>query len=92
MAETNEKRRKVTLTLPAVLVAEVQALVAEGRAASQSAFVTDALAQKVRQVHVARLGEEFRRAASDPLFLRDVEEIEEAFRSADGEATRMIPG
>ncbi|MEW6217659.1 MAG: ribbon-helix-helix domain-containing protein [Candidatus Bipolaricaulota bacterium] len=91
MARTTEMRKKVTLTLPADLMAEVQALVAEGRAASQSAFVADALAQTIRQVQAARLREEFRCAAADPLFLRDVEEIEQAFLAADGEATRMIP-
>ena len=92
MVLTTERRKKVTLTLPAELMAEVQALVAEGRAASQSAFVTDALAQKVREVQLARLREELRRAANDPLFLRDVAETEQAFESADGEAARMIPG
>ncbi len=74
MAETAVKRKKVTVTLPADLVADVQSLVAEGRAASQSAFVAEALAQAVRQVQMARLREEFRCAAADPLFLRDVRE------------------
>ncbi|HPD07592.1 MAG TPA: ribbon-helix-helix domain-containing protein [Candidatus Bipolaricaulis sp.] len=92
MAQPPEKRKKVTLTLPAGLVADVQALVAEGRAASQSAFVADALAERVRQIQQTRLREEFLRAAADPLFLHDVEETERAFLSADREATGMIPG
>jgi len=91
MAQVTAKRKKVTLTLPADLVADVQSLVAEGRAASQSAFMADALAQKVREVQAVRLREEFRCAADDPLFLRDVEETEQAFLAADAEATRMIP-
>ncbi len=92
MAQTTGKRKKVTLTLPADLVADVRSLVLEGRAVSQSAFVTEALAQRVRQVQAVKLKEEFRCAAADPLFLRDVEETEQAFLSADAEATRMIPG
>lgn len=92
MALTADKRKKVTLTLPADLMTEVQALVAEGRAAPQSAFVADATAQAMRQVRAARLREAFRCAAADPLFLRDAEETEQAFLHPDAEAARMIPG
>jgi len=91
MGKTSGARRKVTFTLPAPLVAEVKALVDEGQAPSQSAFVVAALSRQVRQVREERLREEFRAAAADPLFLRDLEETMDAFRAADGETVQMIP-
>ncbi|MFH1610026.1 MAG: hypothetical protein ABID40_05315 [Candidatus Bipolaricaulota bacterium] len=91
MAKTSGGRRKVTFTLPAPLVAEVKALVDQGQVPSQSAFVAEALSWQLQQIRKQRLREEFRLAAADPLFLRDLEEIDQAFRSADGETARTIP-
>ncbi|MCX8103924.1 MAG: ribbon-helix-helix domain-containing protein [Candidatus Bipolaricaulota bacterium] len=92
MATAARKKRKVTLTLPAQLVEEIKALVDQGQAPSQSAFVAEALAWKLQQArHRQHLREEFRAAATDPLFLRDLEETAAAFRSADRETAQMIP-
>jgi Arc/MetJ-type ribon-helix-helix transcriptional regulator len=91
MAQTTQRRRKVTFSLPADLVADVQALVAQGQAPSQSAFVAGALAWRVRQAQADTVREQFRRAGADPLFLRDVAETKQVFQPADAETARMIP-
>jgi Arc/MetJ-type ribon-helix-helix transcriptional regulator len=91
MAKMTGDKRKVTFTLPTHLIAEIKALVDQGQAPSQSAFVAEAIAWKVQQARRQQLCEEFRAAAADPLFLRDLEETMQAFRSADGETARMIP-
>lgn len=91
MATTTGSKRKVTFTLPAQLVEEIKALVDQGQAPSQSAFVAEALAWKLQQARQQELRAEFRIAAADPLFLCDLEETMQAFRSADGETAQMIP-
>lgn len=91
MATTSGKKRKVTFTLPAQLVAEIKALVDQGQAPSQSVFVAEAIAWRLQQARQQELRAEFRAAAADPLFLRDIEEAMQAFRTADGETAQMIP-
>jgi len=84
------ERKKVTFSLPVVLLEEAQAIVREGAAPSQSALVVDALAKAIRDWRMAQLREEFRQAAADPDFLRDVDEVMADFAAADGETARMI--
>ena len=83
--------KKVTFSLPASLVDEVQELVRSGEAPSQSAFVTEALEKEIRARRIARLKQEFRQAAADPDFLRDLDQVMSDFAAADGETARLIP-
>jgi Arc/MetJ-type ribon-helix-helix transcriptional regulator len=85
------ENKKVTLSLPVALVEEVRRLVEDGVAASQSAFVADAVEKEIRAWRVAELREEFRQAAADPDFLQDIDETMRDFAAADGETARMIP-
>ena len=52
---------------------------------------TDHSAGEQSQSGRAALYEEFRQAASDPLFMQDVAETEAAFASADAQTARMLP-
>lgn len=82
---------KVTYSLPSELVDQVRSAVREGAAPSYSAFVERALLEAVRKAREEHLEGEFRQAASDPDFIRDVEQIEHDFAHADAEAARLIP-
>jgi Arc/MetJ-type ribon-helix-helix transcriptional regulator len=85
------RNRKVTFSLPPQLMEEVKELVQAGVAASQNAFVEQALMQRVREARKELLRQEFQEAARDPLFLRDIEETMADFAAADAETARMIP-
>lgn len=82
--------KKVTVSLDAGLVEEVQRLVNEGRAPSQSAFFEEALRRKLREIRREERRKALLAASKDPLFLADIEEIEREFASADAEAARML--
>lgn len=82
---TTRPVKKVTYSLPVVLVEGIRAVVREGAAPSYSAFVEQALEEGVRRAREQRLAEAFREAASDPAFLEDVEGSMRDFREADAE-------
>jgi Arc/MetJ-type ribon-helix-helix transcriptional regulator len=83
--------RKVTFSLPEELVRELREVVEAGLFPSQNVVVREALEKELKRARAHRLCREFLEAAQDPLFLRDLEETEIAFRSADAETVRMIP-
>jgi Arc/MetJ-type ribon-helix-helix transcriptional regulator len=82
---------KVTYSLPQELIDDVRMVVREGAAPSYSAFVEDALRDAVRKEREKLIAEEFERAAKDPQFLADIDEVEKDFEQADAESTKLIP-
>ena len=82
--------KKVTLSLDASLVQEVQRLVREGAAKSQSAFFEAALRERVTQAKRDKRRRALRAASKDPKFLADIEEVVRDFAHADAEAARMV--
>ena len=82
---------KVTYSLPEELIDEVRMVVREGAAPSYSAFVEDALREAVRREREKLIAEEFERAAKDPQFLADIDEVEKDFENVDAETTKLIP-
>lgn len=82
-------QKKVTLSLDADLVRQVQRLVRSGEARSQSAFFEAALRQKVEHAKREKRRRALLAASKDPLFLADIAEIERDFSYADAEASRM---
>jgi Arc/MetJ-type ribon-helix-helix transcriptional regulator len=82
--------KKVTFSLPVDLVREVREVVAAGLFPSQHALVREALETTLQRTRDERLRSEFQAAARDPLFLRDLQETEQAFQSADSETARMM--
>jgi Arc/MetJ-type ribon-helix-helix transcriptional regulator len=82
---STKPKRKVTYSLPEELINDIACVVKEGAAPSYSAFVEEALTEKVRRAREEALATAFSEAAADPAFLRDVEETMEAFRHIDNE-------
>ncbi|NOZ79121.1 MAG: CopG family transcriptional regulator [Acidobacteria bacterium] len=75
--------RKVTYSLPEELLSAMEGAVREGAAPSYSAFVAEAVRERLERLREERLREAFAEAARDPLFLEDVEETMGAFAEAD---------
>jgi len=76
--------RKVTYSLPNELLQAMEDAVREGAAPSYSAFVAEAVKERLERLTEQRLREAFATAARDPLFLEDVEATTQAFAAVDG--------
>jgi Arc/MetJ-type ribon-helix-helix transcriptional regulator len=81
----------LTIAIPDELAREVQEAVAAGLAGSTDELGRKALATEVARLREDRLARDFEDAARDPMFLDDVREVGEGFRSADAESARLIP-
>ena len=79
-------KRKVTYSLPEALVNDIAQVVSEGAAPSYSAFVEEALSDAVESARERALAKAFAGAASDPIFLNDIDEVMGDFRHADNES------
>jgi Arc/MetJ-type ribon-helix-helix transcriptional regulator len=75
--------RKVTYSLPEELLGAMEGAVREGAAPSYSAFVAQAVRERLQRLREERLAKAFAEAGRDPLFLEDVGETMEAFAAAD---------
>jgi Arc/MetJ-type ribon-helix-helix transcriptional regulator len=82
---STQPKRKVTYSLPQELIDDVARVVSDGAAPSYSAFVEQALTEKVRKAREEALATAFSEAAADPEFLADVEDTMEAFGHLDNE-------
>ncbi len=83
---SSKPKRKATYSLPEKLIDDIASVVRDGAAPSYSAFVEEALTEKVRKAREAALAAAFEEAAADPVFLSDVDETMEAFRHIDVES------
>lgn len=81
---------KATFSIRRDLLEAVALAVAEGAAPSKNALVERALQHELRDVHRRALKAQWAQAAKDPLFLRDVQEIQKAFSSADAETDDLL--
>lgn len=84
------RTRKATFNLDGDVLAALDDAVAKGAARSKNAFVDRALRRELRELRRQSLAEAWRQAAQDPQFMKDVQEIEEAFAAADVETARRI--
>lgn len=82
---STKPKRKVTYSLPEELIEDIACVVREGAAPSYSAFVEEALKEKVCAAREEALAVAFGQAAADPAFLADVEETMEVFRHVDND-------
>lgn len=82
--------RKVTLSLDAFLLQQVQKVVQEGEAKSQTEFFEDALRARLKHLEREAWERSLEAASKDPMYLADMEEVERDFMYADAEAARMI--
>ena len=83
------RARKATFSLSEGTLQTLNDAVARGGAPSKNAFVEQAVLQAIRDFHRQERRRGWEEAMRDPLFVRDVEEIEAAFASADAETARQ---
>ncbi len=81
---------KATFSIRRELLEAIAAAVARGAAPSKNALVERALQHELRELHRRAVAAQWVQAAKDPLFLRDVQETQEAFSSADAEAAELL--
>lgn len=82
--------RKATFALDEAVLGALSEAVAHGAAASKNALVERALRRELKEVRRQVRQTQWEKAAADPLFLKDIQEVEAAFASADGETARGI--
>jgi hypothetical protein len=81
---------RLALRLPSDLVAAIDEAVAHGAAPSRGAFVERAVQRELREIRREMRQTQWEEASRDPLFLEDLEEIGDAFASADAEAIEEV--
>jgi hypothetical protein len=81
---------KATFSIRRDLLEAVTAAVARGAAPSKNALVERALQHELRELRRRAAAAQWAQAAKDPLFLRDVQETQEAFSSTDAEAAELL--
>lgn len=85
------RMKKVTYSLPEDLVEAVRETVASGAYGSQNEMVTAALKTQLDAAREERLYREFARAAQDPRFVRDNDQVMADFEHVDAESARALP-
>lgn len=84
------KAKKATFSIHENVLHAVDEAVALGSAPSKNAFVERALVKELGELRRKARKVRWEEAARDPLFLKDIEDIEAAFGSADAETARRI--
>lgn len=84
------KSRKITLNLRQDLLHALTEAVAQGAAPSKTALVDRAIRHELKEIRRHFMAAEWKRAAKDPLFMKDIQETETAFKTADAETARRI--
>ncbi len=84
------KTKKATFSLHEAILDAMDEAVARGAAPSKNAFVERALAKALEELRRLERKARWEEAARDPLLLKDIEETEIAFTSADAETARRI--
>ncbi|MBI3977580.1 MAG: hypothetical protein HY331_05270 [Chloroflexi bacterium] len=84
------KTRKATFSLPEDMLVAVDEAVGEGVAPSKNALVERALVRELKEIRRQTRRARWEEAARAPLFLKDLDEIDAAFRSADAETAERL--
>ncbi len=84
------RSRKVTFSLRQDILDAMNEAVTKGITPSKNALVEQALRHELKEIRRRMMAAEWERAAKDPLFVGDVEEVREAFETADAETARAI--
>jgi len=78
---------KATFSIRRDLLEAIAKVVTQGAAPSKNALVERALQHELHRLRRRALAARWAQAAQDPLFLRDVQETQDAFSPADAETT-----
>jgi hypothetical protein len=81
---------KATFNLHIDVLDALSAAVADGAAPSKNALVERALRAELEALRRKRREAQWQEAGRDPLFLKDIREVDAAFAAADAETARSI--
>ena len=85
-----EKTKKATFNLPTDVLAAIDEIMNSGLVRSKNALVEQALVKELKELKRQERKTSWQEAAKDPLFMKDIEEVEADFRYADAETAREI--
>lgn len=82
------KTKKATFNIHTDILETLDEVMMQGMAPSKNALVEQALVKELKNLkHQARMAH-LQEAMKDPLFLKDIEEVEADFRYSDAETTK----
>jgi len=84
------KTRKATFNLHTDVLAELDEVMAQGKAPSKNALVEQALLKELKELRRQARQRLWQEAAKDTLFLKDIEDVETVFSNADAETAQRI--
>ncbi len=82
--------KKATFSLSCGVLEELDEAVKRGMAPSKNALIERALLKELRELRRRQDRLRLEEAIKDPLFLRDLADVEQDFQSADAETARRI--
>lgn len=85
-----EKTKKATFNLPVDLLESLDEIMASGMVSSKNALVEQALIKELNELKKQSRKKQWQEGAKDPLLIRDIEDIDSSFYSADAETARRI--
>ena len=85
-----EKLKNATFSIPVELLDDLKNIVKTGRARSVNSAVREAIELYSAEKEKENLKEEMKSASKDPLFLKDLGNSMDSFRTSDGETARII--
>jgi hypothetical protein len=85
------KTRKATFNLHTDVLAEMDEVMAQGRAPSKNALAEQALLKELKELRRQARQQLWQEAAKDTLLLKDIKEVETAYRTADAETAQRAP-
>ncbi len=84
------KTKKATFNLHTDVSAALDEMMAQGMAPSRNALVEQALSRELRKLQRQAGQRLWQGGARDTLLLKDIDDVEAAFRTADAETARRI--
>lgn len=84
------KTKKATFNLHTDVLAALDEVMAQGIVPSKNALVEQALLRELKELRRRARQEMWQEGAKDTLLLKDMEDVEAAFRTADAETARRI--
>jgi len=84
------KTKKATFNLHTDVLAALDEAASKGMVTNKNALVEQAVLKELKELKQQERAALWRKAASDPLFLKDMEDIEREFQYADAETARDL--
>jgi hypothetical protein len=84
------KTKKATFSLRTDILEELDAVMSRGIAPSKNALVEQALLKELKELRRQERQRMWREGAKDSLLLKDIKDVETAFRTADTETAQRI--